>query len=513
MFSRSMIICGLRRSPARLIAPSVCAASELGTSPAHTRSWSSWRHRHRDNGVHEPLSSVIPVGPLLRVQCRGLADLPPHVKVTLPALSPTMEQGTIVSWAKKEGDRLNDGDLLAEIETDKATMGFETPEEGYLAKILIEAGAKDVPVGRLLCIIVDEEADVAAFKDFKADASTDKGGAKQAPPPPTPSAPPPPQPQAAPTPPAAAPVSPGRQAPPPSSPSSRVLASPLARRLAAEKGLDLKTVPAGSDGIVRSGQLSMAPVSAAPPSAPAAGAPAAVGAAPATVAATAPFDDLALSAMRKTIAKRLVESKTTLPHYYLTSEVRLDRVLAVRERLNKDQKDVRLSVNDFLIKAASLACLVVPEVNSAWMGDFIRQYNSVDMSIAVSTDKGLITPIIFGAEQKGIGAISKEMKALAAKARDGKLQPHEFQGGTFCLSNLGMYGIFSFSAIINPPQSAILAVGTTQTKYVPGANGPEPAQMLYATLSCDHRVIDGAVGAQWLKELKQNLENPERMLL
>lgn len=431
---------------------------------------------------------------------RFYADYPDHTKVNLPALSPTMETGTIVSWQKKEGDKLNEGDLLAEIETDKATMGFETPEEGYLAKILIPAGTKNVPLGKLVCIIVSDEASVAAFKDFKDD--TPDIPAPPAPPPapaaPTPSTPPP----SPVTPPAPA------AAKPPAAPGERIFASPLAKRLAAEKGLSLQ----GLTGSGLYGSIVVKDLERAP----------AVGAQPLAAAAAAAIGvpsgiDIPVSSIRGVIAKRLLESKQTIPHYYLSIDVNMDAALEMREKFNKmlEKEKVKLSVNDIIIKGMAMACKKVPEGNSAWMGDVIRQYNSVDVSVAVSTENGLITPIVFGADTKGIVQISKDVKALATKAREGKLQPQEFQGGTITVSNLGMFGIKNFSAIINPPQSIILAIGTTETKLVPAKNeqGYKTSQFMSVTASLDHRTVDGAVGAQWLAAFKSYMENPTTMLL
>lgn len=434
-------------------------------------------------------------------QCRYYADYPDHNRVALPALSPTMELGTIVSWAKKEGDKLNEGDLLAEIETDKATMGFETPEEGYLAKILFPAGSKDVPIGKLVCIIVENESDVAAFKDFKDDspAPTPVVATPAPPPPPTPkvSAPPPPK------------TSPVSTLPPVASQKSsgsRVYASPLAKRLAAEKGLDLSSIGAGSGlfGSITSADLSRASKAGAAPSV-SAGKPSADGA----------FTDLPVSAVRGVIAKRLLQSKQTIPHYYLNVDVRLNKVMKLREQMNKtlEKRGAKLSLNDFVIKATALASRRVPEANSSWQDTFIREYHSVDVSVAVNTEKGLFTPIVFDADKKGLVDISNDVKTLAAKAREGKLQPHEFQGGTVSISNLGMFGIKNFSAIINPPQACILAVGSLSQRLVRDGNENVPADFLSVTLSCDHRVIDGAVGAQWLQAFKELLETPENMLL
>uniref|UniRef100_A0A1A8BB98 Acetyltransferase component of pyruvate dehydrogenase complex n=1 Tax=Nothobranchius kadleci TaxID=1051664 RepID=A0A1A8BB98_NOTKA len=439
------------------------------------------------------------------------SSYPPHMKVALPALSPTMTMGTVQRWEKKVGEKLSEGDLLAEIETDKATIGFEVQEEGYLAKILVAEGTRDVPLGAPLCIIVEKESDIAAFKDY-----VETGVAEVSVPP----SPPPPAAAAAPAPsavpaaaPAVAPAAPRK---------GRVFASPLAKKLAAEKGIDLAQVSgSGPDGrVTRKDIESFVPAKAAPQAAAAAPAAAAGRAAPLPTAATAPagtFTDIPISNIRRVIAQRLMQSKQTIPHYYLSVDVNMDLVLQLRKELNEEVKaqNIKLSVNDFIIKASALACLKVPECNSSWMDTVIRQNHVVDMSIAVSTVNGLITPIVFNAHIKGLAAISSDVSALAAKARDGKLQPHEFQGGTFTISNLGMFGIKNFSAIINPPQACILAVGGSEKRLMPADNekGFDVASMMSVTLSCDHRVVDGAVGAQWLAEFRRFLEKPVTMLL
>nr|XP_016945223.1 dihydrolipoyllysine-residue acetyltransferase component of pyruvate dehydrogenase complex, mitochondrial isoform X2 [Drosophila suzukii] len=418
---------------------------------------------------------------------RAYASLPEHIRVPLPALSPTMERGSIVSWEKKEGDQLNEGDLLCEIETDKATMGFETPEEGYLAKILIQGGTKDVPVGQLLCIIVPDQGSVAAFADFKDDgAGAAPAAPAAAPAPAAAAAPPPPAPVAAvPAPaPAAAPAAAG---------TGRVYASPMAKRLAEAQQLRLQ------------GQQAAAKPSAAAP-------------AKAPRAAGARFEDIPVTNMRAVIAKRLLESKTQLPHYYVTVNCQVDKLLKFRAAVNKkyEKQGARVSVNDFIIKAVAIASLKVPEANSAWMDTVIRQYDDVDVSVAVSTDKGLITPIVFNADRKGVLEISKDVKALAAKARDNKLQPHEFQGGTISVSNLGMFGVNQFAAVINPPQSCILAIGTTTKQLVVDPDSPKgfkEVNILTVTLSADHRVVDGAVAARWLQHFRDYLEDPANMVL
>ncbi|KAM7292513.1 dihydrolipoyllysine-residue acetyltransferase component of pyruvate dehydrogenase complex, mitochondrial [Ixodes scapularis] len=434
-------------------------------------------------------------------------NLPNHQRVLLPALSPTMEMGTIISWEKKEGDKLNEGDLLCEIETDKATMGFETPEEGYLAKIIIPAGTKDVPLGKLLCILVYDEADVAAFKDFVDDgtaAPTAQPKAAAAPAAPAPA----PAPAAAPAPaPALTPTTPipSMAGAPAAGVGGRLFASPLAKRLAAEQGLNLAQIPVGSGP---GGRIVAQDLASAVPMAAAA----------TPVAAGTKYTDISLTSMRQTIAKRLLQSKQTIPHYYLSVDINMDAVMKLREEFNKamEKENIKLSVNDFVIKATALACKKVPQANSSWQETFIREYKSVDVNMAVSTPEGLITPIVFGAEKKGLASISEETKNLASKARDKKLQPHEFQGGTITVSNLGMFGVKNFSAIINPPQACILAVGCTEDVLVPDENsntGYRAVKMMSVTLSCDHRVVDGAVGAQWLQHFKRLLERPDLMLL
>lgn len=352
------------------------------------------------------------------------------------------------------------GDLLAEIETDKATMGFETPEEGYLAKILIPAGSKDVPIGKLVCIIVENESDVAAFKDYKDTGVPSQPAAAAAPqpPPPSPAAPAPSSPTPTPimTPPAQQPLTAVEQ-----KFGDRVFASPMAKKLAESQKLRLEGKGSGMYGSIKATDLaamassmeSAAPAKSAPPK-PAPG---------------ATFVDIPVSNIRAVIAKRLLESKQSIPHYYLTVDCQVDNIIKLRSKLNKEleKKNVKVSLNDFIIKAVAMASRKIPEANSHWMDSYIRQYDNVDVSVAVSTDRGLITPIVFDADRKGVSEISSEVKTLAGKAREGKLQPHEFQGGTISVSNLGMFGTTHFSAIINPPQSCILAIGTTQDRIIP----------------------------------------------
>ncbi|XP_051537755.1 dihydrolipoyllysine-residue acetyltransferase component of pyruvate dehydrogenase complex, mitochondrial-like [Myxocyprinus asiaticus] len=451
-----------------------------------------------------PAASALPQAP-------G-SSYPPHMKVLLPALSPTMTMGTVQRWEKKVGEKLSEGDLLAEIETDKATIGFEVQEEGYLAKIMIAEGTRDVPLGTPLCIIVEKESDISAFADY-----VETGVAASPPPAPTPVVAP--LPAAAPAAPTPAPA----PAPPAAPRKGRVFASPLAKKLAAEKGIDIAQVTgSGPDGrVTRKDIDSFVPpkptlVPAAAP-APAALTPSAPAAPAVAAVPTGTFTDIPISNIRRVIAQRLMQSKQTIPHYYLSVDVNMDQVLELRKELNAEVKadNIKLSVNDFIIKASALACLKVPEANSSWMDTVIRQNHVVDVSVAVSTPVGLITPIVFNAHIKGLASISKDVGTLAAKAREGKLQPHEFQGGTFTISNLGMYGIKNFSAIINPPQACILAVGGSEKRLLPADNerGSDVASMMSVTLSCDHRVVDGAVGAQWLAEFRKFLEKPFTMLL
>uniref|UniRef100_A0AAY4CPQ6 Acetyltransferase component of pyruvate dehydrogenase complex n=1 Tax=Denticeps clupeoides TaxID=299321 RepID=A0AAY4CPQ6_9TELE len=446
-----------------------------------------------------PLPSPPP--PAAPPQAPG-STYPPHMKISLPALSPTMTMGTVQRWEKKVGEKLSEGDLLAEIETDKATIGFEVQEEGYLAKILIAEGTRDVPLGAPLCIIVEKESDIKAFADY-VETGVALSSRKIL----TCFMPPPVQTSTPPT--------------PAASRKGRVFASPLAKKLAADKGVDLSQVPgSGPDGrITRKDIESFTPTkappvtaAAAPPVSPPSPATPAVAAVP-----TGSFTDIPVSNIRRVIAQRLMQSKQTIPHYYLSVDVNMDQVLELRRELNMEVKadNLKLSVNDFIIKASALACLKVPEANSSWMDTVIRQNHVVDVSVAVSTSNGLITPIVFNAHIKGLASISKDVSSLAAKAREGKLQPHEFQGGTFTISNLGMFGIKNFSAIINPPQACILAVGGSEKRLLPAdtERGFDVANMMSVTLSCDHRVVDGAVGAQWLAEFRKFMEKPVTMLL
>ncbi|KAI8146068.1 pyruvate dehydrogenase complex dihydrolipoamide acetyltransferase [Fennellomyces sp. T-0311] len=439
-------------------------------------------------------------------------SFPEHNVIAMPALSPTMTQGGIGAWQKKVGDEVVPGDVLVEIETDKAQMDFECQEEGFLAKILVDTGAKDYPVGKPIAVLVEDESDVAAFAEFTLEDAGASGAAAPAPPAEEKSAP------AAEEKPAA------QEAPKPAASTSsddggRVKASPLARKTANERDLDISQIkgsgPGGrivKDDVDNFKAPAAAPTTAAP--APAAAQPAAY--APQSATGDA-FTDIPTSNMRRVIATRLSESKQSVPHYYVTVEINMDKINKLREVLNKSADGkYKLSVNDFIIKASALSLKKVPEVNSAWQGDFIRQYNTADISVAVATPNGLITPIVTGAESRGLADISTNIKDLATRARNGKLAPHEYQGGSFSISNLGMFGVKHFTAIINPPQSCILAIGGTNQKLVPDEtkeNGFAVRSTMEVTLSSDHRVVDGAIAATWLQAFKEYMENPLKMML
>jgi pyruvate dehydrogenase E2 component (dihydrolipoamide acetyltransferase) len=432
---------------------------------------------------------------------------PDHIVLTMPALSPTMEKGNIASWKVKIGDKVKAGDVMAEVETDKATVAFESVETGYIAKILLNDGAQDVPVGTPVAVLAENEADVKAFESFAA------GGEAAA----APAAAAPKKAEAAP---AAQATAAAPAAAASSSAGGRVVASPAARRVASEQGVSL-------DGIVGTGpnsRILQADVKEQAGQVKATAAPAR--AAPSVAASSeGDFTDIPHSNVRKVIASRLSQSKQTIPHYYLSVDVTMDAVNKLRTELNAQleaaagkgadaPKPAKLSVNDFIIKASALACRRVPAANSSWQDNSIRQFNYVDVSVAVSTDAGLVTPIVRDADTKGLTGISNDVKALAAKARANKLAPSDYQGGTFTISNLGMFGVKSFSAIINPPQAAILAVGSSEARLTQAKDGSvSSAQVMSVTLSCDHRVVDGAVGAQWLQAFKGFLEKPSTMLL
>ncbi|UTW57455.1 pyruvate dehydrogenase complex dihydrolipoamide acetyltransferase [Kordiimonas sp. SCSIO 12603] len=428
------------------------------------------------------------------------------IEIFMPALSPTMEKGTLAKWLVKEGDTVESGDVIAEIETDKATMEVESIDDGTVAKILVAEGTDDVPVGQIIAVLAEDGEEIG-----DVDVSA------------TPAAPAPvaeaPKAEAAPAP--VASVAAPAVAPAPST-DGRVKASPLAKRIAKQAGLDIATVA----GTGPHGRIIKRDVEAAM-AAPQTAAPTAV-ATTATATPTAaveaptygphddiPFREERLSGMRKTIAKRLTESKTTVPHFYLTIECEMDKLMAQRKELNNRLADegVKLSVNDFIIRATALALKKVPAANVQYAGDKMYWYERADISVAVAVDGGLVTPVVRGADNKGLADISRDVKELATKARDGKLMPEDYAGGTFSISNLGMYGIKEFGAVINPPQGAIMAVGAGEQRPVVKDGALAVATVMSCTLSCDHRAIDGAVGAEFLAAFKGYIEDPITMLL
>jgi pyruvate dehydrogenase E2 component (dihydrolipoamide acetyltransferase) len=423
------------------------------------------------------------------------------IEILMPALSPTMTEGTLSKWVKKEGDKIASGDVIAEIETDKATMEVEAVDEGILGKIMVAEGTENVPVNQLIALLLEEGEDASALAGHGGASATPKTAAA------TPAA------SAAPS----APVAPSAPAAAPAS-GERVVASPLARRIAEQNDVNLSQVT----GTGPHGRVIKADVEEALAKGVTKGGAANV-AAVAVSSGRNPieFTELPNSGMRKTIAKRLTESKQNVPHFYLTIDCELDGLLAARKSMNdaaeaaagKDGKPAyKLSVNDMIIKAVAMALREVPAANASWTEAAIQQYNNVDISVAVALEGGLITPIVKNADQKGLGQISNEAKDLIARARSGKLQPSEYQGGGFSISNLGMYGIKSFNAIINPPQGCILAIGAGEERVVVKRGEFKAVQVMTVTLSCDHRVVDGAVGAEFLGAFKRYIETPVLML-
>jgi len=435
------------------------------------------------------------------------------IELKMPALSPTMEEGTLAKWLVKEGDKVNSGDILAEIETDKATMEFEAVDEGTVAKILVPEGSEGVKVGAPIAILAGEGEDAS-----KAAAGAPRPDTAA---PPSPKATPEPKADATPkTDPA--PEVPAKEAaaaaPAPSIEGERVKASPLARRLAQAQKLDLSTIKGSGPG----GRIVRADVDAAAGRAPAgiqAAAPAQTAPAthlvmPGPIEQAIPHQTVKLSNIRKTIARRLTEAKQQVPHIYLTVDIQLDALLKLRSELNAGlaSRNVKLSVNDLLIKALAQSLIAVPECNVAFAGDQMLKYDRADISVAVSIPAGLITPIIVAAETKSVSAISLEMKDLAERARDGKLQPQEYQGGTASISNMGMFGIKQFEAVINPPQGMIMAIGAGEKRPYVINDSLQIATVMSATGSFDHRAIDGADGAKLMKAFKELVENPLGML-
>eukprot|EP00268_Persea_americana_P005175 TRINITY_DN1173_c0_g1_i1.p1 TRINITY_DN1173_c0_g1~~TRINITY_DN1173_c0_g1_i1.p1 ORF type:complete len:520 (-),score=91.17 TRINITY_DN1173_c0_g1_i1:913-2472(-) len=396
------------------------------------------------------------------------SGLPSHQEIGMPSLSPTMTEGNIARWLKKEGDKISPGEVLCEVETDKATVEMECMEEGYLVKIIHGDGAKDIKVGEVIAITVEEEDAIEKFKDYKAPASTTADEVKGSPDP---------------------------------TPSTKEVLEPVPLSSVNGTGPEGRIVKADIEDYLAS-SLKGVPKSAKE-----------------TSAHTLEYSELPLSQIRKVTASRLLLSKQSIPHYYLTVDACVNKLMDLRSQLNTLQEasgGKRISVNDLVIKAAALALLKVPQCNSSWMKDYIRQYHNVNINIAVQTDNGLFVPVIRDADKKGLSKIAEEVKHLAQKAKDNSLKPEDYEGGTFTVSNLGgPFGIKQFCAIVNPPQAAILAVGSAEKRVIPG-DGPnqfEFRSFMPVTLSCDHRVIDGAIGAEYLKAFKGYIENPQSMLI
>ncbi|GGC55707.1 pyruvate dehydrogenase complex dihydrolipoamide acetyltransferase [Chelatococcus reniformis] len=436
--------------------------------------------------------------------------------ILMPALSPTMEKGTLAKWLKKEGDAVKSGDVLAEIETDKATMEVEAVDEGVLAKILVPDGTQDVAVNQPIAIIAGEGEDIQAAAagapapQAKAAAAPPTSAAKQEP--------------AAAAPPARAGNGHDRN-------GGRVFASPLARRLAKAAGIDLSAIAgSGPHGRVverdvtaaQEGGAKAAPKSAAAAAAPAAPALARGPSDDAVRAMFAPgsFEEVPHDAMRRTIARRLTEAKQTIPHFYLTMDCEIDALLALREEVNKTaptdkdgDKLYKVSVNDFIIKAMAMALMRVPDANVSWTETAILKHKHADVGVAVSIPGGLITPIVRRADEKTLSAISNEMKEMAGRARNRRLKPEEYTGGSTAVSNLGMFGVRDFAAIINPPHATILAVGEGEKRVIVRGGEPAVATLMTVTLSTDHRAVDGALGARLLGAFRQLIEHPMAMLV
>lgn len=406
------------------------------------------------------------------------------IEILMPALSPTMTEGNLVKWHKKEGDTLSAGDVMAEIETDKAIMEVEAVDEGTLGKILIAEGTDSVKVNSPIALLLEKGETKKDLEGYKVQAAVSEAEKKEEPSPET----------------APLPV----EAPKPASPAptsdTRLKASPLAKRLASEKGLNLHQVT----GSGPHGRIVKKDIENFTPSMMADTAPLPTG---------PQYQDKPISNMRRVIAQRLTESKQTVPHFYLTIDCELDALLSARKAINTHFENVKITVNDFVLKAAAMALHDIPEANASWLKDTIRYYNYSDISVAVAIEDGLITPIVKMANLKSLIAISSEVKSLVQKAKEGRLKPEEFQGGSFSVSNLGMYGIKHFDAIINPPQACILAVGAGEQRPIVKNGTIETATVMTCSLSVDHRVVDGRVGSELLQAFKKYIENPALLLV
>ncbi|KAH0920591.1 hypothetical protein HID58_020609 [Brassica napus] len=452
------------------------------------------------------------------------SDLPPHQEIGMPSLSPTMTEawtsilpldqnlcpfGNIAKWLKKEGDKVAPGEVLCEVETDKATVEMECMEEGFLAKIVKAEGSKEIQVGEVIAITVEDEEDIGKFKDYTPSSTADASPPKaDAAPPKTDAAPPPPKEEKA------SPPEPKTSKPSPPPTGDRVFASPLARKLAEDNNVSLSSIKGtGPEGRIVKADIEDYLASG--------GKEATAKQSKVTDSKVPALDyvDIPHSQIRKVTASRLAFSKQTIPHYYLTVDACVDKLMGLRSQLNSFQEasgGKRISVNDLVVKAAALALRKVPQCNSSWTDDYIRQFKNVNINVAVQTENGLYVPVVNDADKKGLSTIGEEVRLLAQKAKENSLKPEDYEGGTFTVSNLGgPFGIKQFCAVVNPPQAAILAVGSAEKRVVPG-NGPDEynfASYMPVTLSCDHRVVDGAIGAEWLKAFKGYIENPESMLL
>lgn len=394
------------------------------------------------------------------------------IHILMPALSPTMTEGNLAKWIKQEGDTIKAGDILCEIETDKATMEVEAVDEGILGKIIIPAGSESVPVNALIALLLEDGEDTSALSTITSDAppiSLSQNKIIET----------------------TAVTTPKIETIQNHTATDRIIASPLAKRIAAQNNIDLSTI-IGSGPNKRIVKADLTNISHTPQK---------------TINQTTSFEDVKLTMMRKTIARRLTESKNTVPHFYLTVDCEIDALLDIRKNIN-NAADLKISVNDLLIKICSKTLREVPQTNVTWHDSFLRYHKQTDISIAVAIDGGLVTPIVFNAEQLSIAEISTTVKSLVQKARDGKLKPTDYEGGTFTLSNLGMFGVKQFNAIINPPQGCILAVGAGEKRIIVKDEKPHVATIMTATLSVDHRSVDGALGATFLKVFKKYVENP-----
>jgi pyruvate dehydrogenase E2 component (dihydrolipoamide acetyltransferase) len=440
------------------------------------------------------------------------------ITIKMPALSPTMTEGKLASWLKKEGDAIKSGDVLAEIETDKATMEVEAVDEGTLGRILVKEGTEGVAVNAPIALLLEEGEDKSALDKAAKDAAAaaPKPEAKAEPKPeakPEPRAEAKTEAGAAPAPPKA-PAPPPRPAAPVSVPTvkvgERVFASPLARRIAKDSGIEVARIP----GTGPHGRIIRADVDAFIASGGATAASGGIFAGSGMTFAAAGSKTVPHSNIRKVIARRLSQSTQTIPHFYVTMDCDIDALLALRKEINETDETLKISVNDFVIRACALALRKVPEANVSWSDDGMIVYDAADIAVAVATDAGgLITPIVRAADRKGLAAISAEMKDLAARARVGKLMPEEYQGGTFSISNMGMFGVRDFTAIINPPQSCILAVGAGEPRTVVRDGDIAIATLMTLTMSCDHRSVDGALGAKLLGAIRELIEHPVRLVL